>query len=88
MGCSSGKLRNAGEYDPTGIAINYLLAGAPGMRVYVHVLIPLAVVANLWDVTDGDIDRYFLELLEVFFACLLGQQCRTGEEPAACVRPS
>jgi len=30
MGCSSGRLRDAGEYDPTGMALRYLLAGAPG----------------------------------------------------------
>ncbi len=30
MGCSSGRLRDAGEYDPSGMALTYLLAGAPG----------------------------------------------------------
>jgi len=28
-----------------------------------------AVVANLWDVTDGDLDRFFLKLLEVCMPC-------------------
>lgn len=46
MGCSSGFLRDQGMYEPTGMALNYLVAGSP------------AVVANLWDVTDRDIDRF------------------------------
>ena len=57
MGCSSGRLVsvNASEdefapssvyhYEPDGAIISYLCAGAP------------CIVANLWDVTDHDIDR-------------------------------
>jgi separase len=57
MGCSSGRLTAVNRrhtetsdelplfYDPEGIALSYLCAGAP------------CVVGNLWDVTDGDIDR-------------------------------
>ena len=52
MGCSSGKLSNNGDYDPHGTALNYLIAGCPSL------------VANLWDVTDGDIDKLTLRLLE------------------------
>lgn len=46
MGCSSGQLKEAGEFEPYGMVSNYLVAGAP------------AVLANLWDVTDRDIDRF------------------------------
>ncbi|KAI7816937.1 peptidase family C50-domain-containing protein [Gamsiella multidivaricata] len=46
LGCSSGQMRGGGEFDPTGNAMNYLLAGCP------------TVVANLWDVTDKDLDRF------------------------------
>lgn len=73
MGCSSGRLRGGGQtsflslsssssssgggkkarqqryhyyYEPTGVVLAYLLAGCP------------AAVANLWDVTDRDIDRF------------------------------
>ncbi|KAK3848301.1 MAG: peptidase family C50-domain-containing protein [Linnemannia gamsii] len=46
LGCSSGLLRGSGEFDPTGNAMNYMLAGCP------------TVVANLWDVTDRDLDRF------------------------------
>jgi hypothetical protein len=57
MGCSSGRLTAVNRrysdtsdelplfFDPEGIALSYLCAGAP------------CVVGNLWDVTDGDIDR-------------------------------
>ncbi|KAJ3224676.1 hypothetical protein HK099_008061 [Clydaea vesicula] len=51
-GCSSGKLTEFGEYEPSGTPLNYLLAGCP------------AVVANLWDVTDKDIDKYSVNLIE------------------------
>ncbi|KAJ5577724.1 Peptidase C50 separase [Penicillium hispanicum] len=46
MGCSSGTLTEAGEYEPYGTPMNYLHAGSP------------ALVATLWDVTDKDIDRF------------------------------
>ncbi|KAL9646724.1 hypothetical protein ABK040_001146 [Willaertia magna] len=45
MGCSSGRLKEYGFYEPNGTILNFLLAGSP------------FVVANLWDVTDKDIDR-------------------------------
>lgn len=60
MGCSSGRLvsinmKNASSieqvplyYEPEGIALSYLCAGAP------------CVIGNLWDVTDHDIDRCVL----------------------------
>ena len=46
MGCSSGALIEAGEFEPYGPPINYMHAGCP------------ALVATLWDVTDKDIDRF------------------------------
>lgn len=73
MGCSSGKLVSVNRkdskitdkvtmfYEPEGIALSYLCAGA-------H-----CVVANLWDVTDRDIDRYCITLLETFLANNEGQ---------------
>ena len=53
-------------YEPEGIALSYLVAGAP------------CVVGNLWDVTDRDIDRYCLTLIEDF---VKGQ----GDSLAKCV---
>ncbi|OIV91544.1 hypothetical protein TanjilG_08956 [Lupinus angustifolius] len=46
MGCSSGSLTLNGSYAPQGVPLSYLLAGSP------------AIVANLWEVTDKDIDRF------------------------------
>lgn len=79
MGCSSGKLQSVNcpkenpssqahpiYYEPEGIALSYLVAGAP------------CVVGNLWDVTDRDIDRYCLTLIEDF---VKGQ----GDSLAKCV---
>ncbi|TPX41679.1 hypothetical protein SeMB42_g05468 [Synchytrium endobioticum] len=46
MGCSSGNLKVEGEFEPFGVALDYIFAGCP------------ALVANLWDVTDRDIDKF------------------------------
>ncbi|TFK38240.1 cysteine peptidase C50 [Crucibulum laeve] len=45
-GCSSGALREMGDFDRTGTPHSYMLAGCP------------TLVANLWDVTDRDIDKF------------------------------
>lgn len=52
MGCSSGALTEAGEFEPYGTPLNYMQAGCP------------ALVATLWDVTDKDIDRFSHSVLE------------------------
>ena len=54
MGCSSGRLLSKGDFDPRGTVLAYLNAGCP------------AAVANLWDVTDRDIDRFASNLLEAW----------------------
>ncbi|CAM9133038.1 unnamed protein product [Choristocarpus tenellus] len=54
MGCSSGRLKGYGEFEPSGMVSGYLVGGSP------------AVVSNLWDVTDKDIDRFSMALLEFF----------------------
>ncbi|KAL0042551.1 hypothetical protein WJX79_003322 [Trebouxia sp. C0005] len=51
MGCSSGSLAKAGQYEPSGPVLAYLMAGCP------------VAIANLWDVTDRDIDRFSKEVL-------------------------
>lgn len=45
-GCSSGALREMGDFDRIGTPNNYMLAGCP------------TLIANLWDVTDRDIDKF------------------------------
>lgn len=52
MGCSSGALTECGKFEPYGTPINYMHAGCP------------ALLANLWDVTDKDIDRFATSVLE------------------------
>ncbi|XP_071490017.1 separin-like [Diadema antillarum] len=63
IGCSSGKLQVNGCLDASGMALNYLLAECP------------CVVANLWDVTDRDIDRFLEYLLKAWL--------NTGGRPTA-----
>lgn len=53
MGCSSGALHSMGQYEPTGMALSYVVSGAP------------ATVANLWDVTDRDIDGLTQHVIQV-----------------------
>ena len=45
MGCSSSAVADHGGFEPSGMVLAYLAAGAP------------AVVGTLWDVTDKDVDR-------------------------------
>ncbi|KAG8650212.1 hypothetical protein MANES_07G013200v8 [Manihot esculenta] len=52
MGCSSGSLSLHGCYTPQGTPLSYLLAGSP------------IIVANLWEVTDKDIDRFGKAMLD------------------------
>lgn len=52
MGCSSGALTEAGDFEPYGTPMNYMHAGCPAM------------LATLWDVTDKDIDRFSQTVLE------------------------
>ncbi|PTU17805.1 hypothetical protein P175DRAFT_0486501 [Aspergillus ochraceoroseus IBT 24754] len=66
MGCSSGTLTEAGEYEPYGTPMNYLQAGAP------------ALVATLWDVTDKDIDRFAKATFEHWG--LLASKEESGED--------
>ncbi|KAI8497177.1 Separin [Branchiostoma belcheri] len=52
MGCGSGRLFVEGSTEARGMALNYILSGCP------------SIVANLWDVTDRDIDRFLQALLK------------------------
>ncbi|KAK1417650.1 hypothetical protein QVD17_26781 [Tagetes erecta] len=52
MGCSSGSLSLNGSYIPKGAPLYYLFAGSP------------VIIANLWDVTDKDIDRFCKTVLD------------------------
>ncbi|KAI3788961.1 hypothetical protein L2E82_01744 [Cichorium intybus] len=54
MGCSSGSLSLNGSYTPKGAPLYYLFAGSP------------VIVANLWEVTDKDIDRFGKAVLDAW----------------------
>ena len=70
MGCSSGKLRKAGSFGVEGMPLSYVLAGCP------------ALVANLWDVTDKDIDKFSSTLLEAWVDGKGSQASAAGERKA------
>lgn len=52
MGCSSAALHDFGHYASSGVVLTYCNAHCP------------AVVGNMWDVTDSDIDRYLNSVLQ------------------------
>ncbi|GAA5821500.1 hypothetical protein JCM3770_000600 [Rhodotorula araucariae] len=52
-GCSSGLLKDQGDFEPVGTPYHYMVAGCP------------ALVANLWDVTDKDIDKFALSVFHL-----------------------
>ncbi|XP_050406071.2 uncharacterized protein LOC126821652 [Patella vulgata] len=54
MGCSSGLLKSKGYLDVFGTVMYYFLAGCP------------CVVANLWNVTDREIDRFSKSLIDIW----------------------
>ena len=66
MGCSSGSLTLNGSYVPQGTPLSYLLAGSP------------VIVANLWEVTDKDIDR--------FGKAMLAAWLRERSSPSGCAQ--
>jgi separase len=51
FGCSSGRLKQLGDYEPQGAALNYMYSDCP------------AVLGLLWDVTDQDTDRFAQALI-------------------------
>eukprot|EP00171_Calliarthron_tuberculosum_P018473 IDg18473t1 len=67
MGCSSAKLiRYSGYRGSSGTPLDYLLHGAP------------AVVGNLWDVTDKDIDRLTAAFLKQWLGVSASARKTTG----------
>ncbi|KAG7827436.1 hypothetical protein KL920_004690 [Ogataea angusta] len=78
LGCSSGKLKTQGVFKPHGTVYNYLMGGSP------------MVVANLWDVTDKDIDKFTLQMFEKWgfsgpLGCDIGQSIAQSRD--VCVLP-
>ncbi|KAG6409188.1 hypothetical protein SASPL_132222 [Salvia splendens] len=69
LGCSSGSLYLRGSYMPHGAPLSYILAGSP------------VIVANLWEVTDKDIDRFGKAMLNAW----LRERSTASSECARCV---
>jgi separase len=80
MGCSSGQAEGIGEYEGEGMVHAYLLAGSPTVvrcsflahmllskRHLMVILFIRLQVANLWDVSDKDIDRFSLAVIDAWF---------------------
>jgi len=72
MGCSSGTLQCKGSYAPRGAPLSYLFAGSP------------AIAANLWDVSDKDIDRFSKTLLNSW----LHDNSLDGNNCSKCCQPT
>eukprot|EP00268_Persea_americana_P017925 TRINITY_DN18757_c0_g1_i15.p1 TRINITY_DN18757_c0_g1~~TRINITY_DN18757_c0_g1_i15.p1 ORF type:complete len:389 (+),score=75.84 TRINITY_DN18757_c0_g1_i15:652-1818(+) len=77
MGCSSGSMSFTGHYAPQGAPLSYILAGSP------------AIIANLWDVTDKDIDRFAKVMLDAWLqeesACTDCPECNHVVEEFRCM---
>ncbi|KAG8921766.1 hypothetical protein FRC02_012360 [Tulasnella sp. 418] len=75
-GCSSGAMKEMGDFDPMGTPNHYMLAGCP------------TLVVNLWDVTDREIDRVAQSVLEKLQMNPqnLGSKGRTDSQPVSVVR--
>ncbi|XP_047976121.1 separase isoform X2 [Salvia hispanica] len=69
LGCSSGSLYLRGSYMPHGAPLSYILAGSP------------VIVANLWEVTDKDIDRFGKAMLNAW----LRERSTASSECARCM---
>lgn len=61
-GCSSGRFNRAGVHDPIGRTLDFLKGGSQ------------QIIANLWDVTDKDIDKLSVECMKGVFECSSGSQ--------------
>ncbi|KAJ7273284.1 cysteine peptidase C50 [Mycena rebaudengoi] len=70
-GCSSGSLREMGDFDRVGTPYNYMLAGCP------------TLVANIWDVTDRDIDIFSQSVFDKLNLNLDGVRNWKTREPRA-----
>ncbi|KAJ2396267.1 separin protein, partial [Coemansia sp. RSA 2603] len=69
FGCSSAVMRLMGEYDAVGTPADYVVAGCR------------ALLGNLWDVGDKDIDRFAVEVLRVWG--VLGECERSDGRPVS-----
>ncbi|PCH34363.1 hypothetical protein WOLCODRAFT_95323 [Wolfiporia cocos MD-104 SS10] len=72
-GCSSGALREMGDFDRVGTPYNYMLAGCP------------TLIANLWDVTDRDIDKFSQAVFDDLQLTTTGMRAPRADDAAVSV---
>lgn len=69
-GCSSGALREMGDFDRIGTPYNYMLGGWYVQSILIHtyradsIFLSPTLIANLWDVTDRDIDKFSMSVFD------------------------
>eukprot|EP01117_Protostelium_nocturnum_P013835 TRINITY_DN5208_c0_g1_i1.p1 TRINITY_DN5208_c0_g1~~TRINITY_DN5208_c0_g1_i1.p1 ORF type:complete len:2117 (-),score=738.52 TRINITY_DN5208_c0_g1_i1:380-6730(-) len=73
MGCSSGALREYGDFEPFGNVANYLLNGCP------------SIVGNLWDVSDREINRFTSSLMHSWFKGNESLPCAAAKARQSCL---
>lgn len=74
IGCSSGSLETYGVLNPHGNVYNWLNCGSP------------MIIANLWDVTDKDIDQFTMSVFKL--SSLLGHSNGAGVDFSNSLRDS
>lgn len=95
-GCSSGAMRDMGDFDRTGTPNNYMVAGwwvysgaALSLMVNVTYSLSPTLIATLWDVTDRDIDTFAQSTFEKLRLNLDGIKARkagrSGHTPVSVV---
>ncbi|WEJ92812.1 separin protein [Yamadazyma tenuis] len=67
FGCSSGHITTNGMLEPHGNVLNWLTCGSP------------MVLANLWDVTDKDIDKFTMGVFKLTSLCGEGSSLTVTE---------
>ncbi|KAI9032296.1 peptidase family C50-domain-containing protein [Hyaloraphidium curvatum] len=76
VGCSSGKLKDLGEFEPMGTPVHYLMAGCP------------TILANLWEVTDKDIDAFAYRVLMDWGMLHEAKEAEQGDRASGAPWPS
>ncbi|CEQ40338.1 SPOSA6832_01949 [Sporobolomyces salmonicolor] len=95
-GCSSGLLKDQGDFDPVGTPYHYMVAGSwvdlrpsrfsrvPSRAVLKSFRVPRpALVANLWDVTDKDIDKFAQSVFDKTGLSSSSASTSTSHSPAS-----
>ena len=84
MGCSSGVLKVQGEFEPTGVPLHYILAGWYScLLCKTNIIFSPAIVGNLWDVTERDLNKLTDTLLQTWLGDSSGKTSLAAALPQA-----